>query len=289
MDSQNEKQKCGRCRTYRLSEDFKKPKSDTPYKTCQKCRDVCKQFRLKNKCDHGKRKDFCKLCEGSAICEHERIRYQCKSCKGGAICEHDRIRSRCKACNGGSICEHDHVRTTCKACKGGSICEHDHVRTTCKSCKGGAICEHDRIRSRCKACNGGSICEHDRRRSKCSICSPDGYLVNIVRSRISSALKTDKSDHSLEYLGCTIKQFRIHIEEQFTDDMYWNNYGEWEIDHIVPIKYKKDGEKPSIDDVIERLHWENIQPMWKVENTSKGNRYVGKYKGFPNRKTNRFQ
>ena len=54
--------------------------------------------------------------------------------------------------------------------------------------------------------------------------------------------------------------------------MNWANYGSyWEIDHIVPVFYKK----PSTEQVIERLHYSNLQPLSKVNNRSKGNRYIG--------------
>ena len=54
--------------------------------------------------------------------------------------------------------------------------------------------------------------------------------------------------------------------------MNWDNYGnEWHIDHIVPVKYSK----PSLEDIIDRLHYRNTQPLWASENISKGNRYIG--------------
>jgi hypothetical protein len=53
--------------------------------------------------------------------------------------------------------------------------------------------------------------------------------------------------------------------------MSWENHGEWEIDHIVPIKYNN----PSLKEIIVRLHYTNTQSLWKEENMAKGNRYVG--------------
>ena len=54
--------------------------------------------------------------------------------------------------------------------------------------------------------------------------------------------------------------------------MSWENYGKiWHIDHIIPISYKN----PSLDEVIQRLHYLNTQPLWASENISKGNRYIG--------------
>ena len=89
------------------------------------------------------------------------------------------------------------------------------------------------------------------------------------------ALKRDKSKHSIEYLGCSIEEFKQHIEAQFTEGMDWNNHGsgegKWNIDHITPIKY----ESPTIEQVMERLHFTNTQPMWALENIAKGNRFIG--------------
>lgn len=31
---------------------------------------------------------------------------------------------------------------------------------------------------------------------------------------------------------------------------------------------------PMLDQIIERLHWSNTQPMWKQDNMEKGNRYA---------------
>ena len=61
-----------------------------------------------------------------------------------------------------------------------------------------------------------------------------------------------------------------HIEKQFKDGMMWENYGEWQIDHIIPksfFKYK------SISDVEFKMCWrlENLQPLWREENLSKKN------------------
>ena len=73
-----------------------------------------------------------------------------------------------------------------------------------------------------------------------------------------------------EYLGCNIEKFKKHIEQQFTEGMPSENYGEWHIDHKIPLKYNK----PSLEEVDQRLHYTNTQPMWASENMSKGFRYI---------------
>ena len=249
--------KCNRCKSYRYPKDFLNDKG-RQLKTCQRCRDRAKKSREKNKCEHNRQRSSCKECEGASICEHNRRRSQCKECDGGGICEHNRQRSQCKECGGGGICEHNRIRSLCKECGGGSICEHN------------------RRRSRCKECGGASICEHNRERLKCKECDFHGYLGSIVRTRVWHALKNDKELSSKEYLGCDTKTLKEHIEKQFTEGMSWDNYGDWHIDHITPLKFKKDGKVPTLEEVGERLHFLNTQPLWAEDNISKGNRYIGK-------------
>ena len=64
---------------------------------------------------------------------------------------------------------------------------------------------------------------------------------------------------------------KVHIENQFKDGMNWDNYGDWHIDHIIPLKY----DNPSLDEVIERLHYTNTQPLSASDNKAKGNRFIG--------------
>lgn len=192
-------------------------------------------------------------------------------CNREIICKHNKKRTFCKECGGDAICEHNKRRYFCKECGGNGICEHGRRKYFCKDCKGRQICVHDRIRSQCKECHGGGICVHENRRCVCYICNPIGYLAAVVRGRIHQALENDKQNHSLEYLGCTIEEFRLHIESQFKEGMNWDNHGEWHIDHIIPIKYQH----PTMEEVVDRLHWTNTQPLWASENISKGNHWIG--------------
>ena len=75
---------------------------------------------------------------------------------------------------------------------------------------------------------------------------------------------------STGYLGSNIETFKKHIEQQFTGDMSCENYGEWHIDHKISLKYNK----PSLEEVAQRLHYTNTQPMWTSEIMSKGCRYI---------------
>ena len=238
-------------------------------------RNTCRECRGGNICEHDRRRYLCKECKGSGLCEHDRQRSHCKECKGSGVCEHGKLKYICKECGGSGICEHKRRRNMCKKCKGSQICEHGRSKCSCKECGGSQICEHDKQRHLCKECGGSQICEHNRRKYICKICDPGGHLKSVVGSMTRRALHGDKKLRSLEYLCCDIDKLKSHLESQFVDGMTWDNYGEWQIDHITPIKYKKHGKTPSLDRVIKRLHYTNLQPLWAEDNLSKGNRYVG--------------
>lgn len=86
-----------------------------------------------------------------------------------------------------------------------------------------------------------------------------------VGSRIRLTLKSQgkiKLGNSTEYLGCDYSYLKKHIEDQFIEGMNWDNYGEWEIDHIIPVS--KGGS----------FHYSNLQPLWWWDNLKKSNKIL---------------
>ena len=108
--------KCSRCKCYWVPDDTDIKTSGLFCKTCKKCRNIDKNNKEKNKCEHNKRKSTCRDCKGGSICEHNKQKSRCKECKGGSICEHNKIKSYCKECKGSSICEHNKQKSQCKEC-----------------------------------------------------------------------------------------------------------------------------------------------------------------------------
>lgn len=86
-----------------------------------------------------------------------------------------------------------------------------------------------------------------------------------------------KSQRTEEILGCTMEEFKKHIELQFTEGMTWNNHGRckngscevWHIDHRIPISSANTEER-----ILELCHYSNFQPMWALENISKNNKIL---------------
>lgn len=92
-------------------------------------------------------------------------------------------------------------------------------------------------------------------------------LLNI-RSRLSKyvrSLKINKTQTTLVLLGCDSNVFKTHIEQQFDESMTWDNYGQWHIDHIIPLSKAKNDE-----DLKSICHYKNLQPLWSKDNLKKG-------------------
>jgi hypothetical protein len=98
--------------------------------------------------------------------------------------------------------------------------------------------------------------------------NPDVKLKWNLKTRLRIALKIHqhkKTSKLQTILGCSIVEFKDHIARQFTDGMTWENHGEWELDHIVPLSSGLTG-----PEVVALFHHTNTRPLWKGPNRSKG-------------------
>jgi len=89
-----------------------------------------------------------------------------------------------------------------------------------------------------------------------------------VRHNICGSFKRQgftKKSKSFKILCCDYSTFLKHIESKFTEGMTLENYGEWHLDHQIPLALAETEEE-----VIELCHYTNYQPLWKEENFSKG-------------------
>jgi hypothetical protein len=68
-------------------------------------------------------------------------------------------------------------------------------------------------------------------------------------------------------LGCSYEEFITHLESKFTEGMTWENYGEWVIDHKIPL-----ASAVTESQIIELNHYTNLQPLWWDENRQKSDK-----------------
>lgn len=74
------------------------------------------------------------------------------------------------------------------------------------------------------------------------------------------------------FAGCSKRELRRHIESQFKPGMSWENFGEWEIDHITPVAFF---DLNTADGFLACVHFSNFQPLWRAENLRKRNKVAG--------------
>ena len=90
---------------------------------------------------------------------------------------------------------------------------------------------------------------------------------------IREALGAKKAGRHWESLvGYTLEELIIHLEALFKPKMSWENYGEWQIDHIKP-KCMFNIIDERCKDFIDCWSLSNLQPLWASENMEKGNKY----------------
>lgn len=109
------------------------------------------------------------------------------------------------------------------------------------------------------------------RRCRVSVGSaaPAAVLNNRMRVGIHASLRGAKKGRKWQDLvGYSSADLKTHIEKQFTTGMSWGNFGEWHIDHRVPLSsfIFSDPESPEF-----RAAWSlnNLQPLWAVQNIRK--------------------
>ena len=101
---------------------------------------------------------------------------------------------------------------------------------------------------------------------------PSFRLSKCMSSAIRESLREQKQGRSWERLvGYTTEQLKEHLEKLFRPGMNWENYGEWHIDHIVPIRHF---EYISTAEMAFKECWSlsNLQPLWSVDNITKSDK-----------------
>lgn len=97
-------------------------------------------------------------------------------------------------------------------------------------------------------------------------------LAKNLRGRTNKCVyrnKWYKTGKFAEYIGCSLINLKQYLSLKFIGNMSWDNYGQWHIDHIIPLSRAK-----TIEEMYKLCHYTNLQPLWAKDNLKKGNRDV---------------
>ena len=97
---------------------------------------------------------------------------------------------------------------------------------------------------------------------------PHIRTIDSLRARFRKFITKGQSRSIGKLLGCTLPEFKKHLESQFKRGMTWENYGsKWHIDHVLPCA-SFDHTDPK---QVERCwHYTNMRPLDAIENMRKG-------------------
>lgn len=136
--------------------------------------------------------------------------------------------------------------------------------------------ESSREKQRKKRRDNPELTKEQNRRSNTKRRSDPKFRVesairNGIRSEIRRGSKKKRKTFAL--LGYSPAEMFVHLERQFTDGMSWENYGEWHIDHVIPLS-AFNYETPDDIDFARAWCLENLRPMWAKENMQKGSKIL---------------
>jgi len=99
------------------------------------------------------------------------------------------------------------------------------------------------------------------------------YLIyDNLKNRIYKTIKQNNLKFKFKYInifGCDIEELNIYLTSKLQNNMTFENYGEWEVDHIIPVsKFNFEND----ESIFKCFHYLNLQPLWKAENRTKYNK-----------------
>lgn len=93
-------------------------------------------------------------------------------------------------------------------------------------------------------------------------------LHRTIRERLRQMILGARSKKTFSLLGYTKEDLILHLERQFQSGMTWENFGEWHVDHIIPLSaFRIESE----DDPAIQQAWclSNLRPLWAADNLRK--------------------
>lgn len=91
------------------------------------------------------------------------------------------------------------------------------------------------------------------------------HKVRMEAGKAIKAIIAGNLGRKIRRMGVTARDLKGHIEGTWKEGMHWGNYGEWVVDHIVPL-----GVAETVDEVLALAGMVNVQALWVRENMVKG-------------------
>jgi len=117
---------------------------------------------------------------------------------------------------------------------------------------------------------------NERRKERC-LTDINFKLAKNLRTRLYNAIKGNfKSGSAVRDLGCTVDELKIYLAKQFKEGMTWENWSfeVWHVDHIIPLAVFNLEDR---NQLLQAVHYSNLQPMWAKENISKSDKILECY------------
>jgi len=131
---------------------------------------------------------------------------------------------------------------------------------TGRPCKFGHIAERYVSNRQCVHCNAEKATARERVKRATD---PSYRMFRSVLNRSGQVLRGRVSPS--EAVSCSHAVLQRHIAARFTDGMEWVRYGQWEVDHVIPLSAAR-----SLNELVSLCHYRNLQPLWKRDNLIKG-------------------
>ena len=246
---------CSICRTGKPVDLFHRNKNMKDGRTSA-CKACAKEAR-----EVGAKSTFiCERCSESHNKKNKGSQRYCEDCAAEVRRERDRARRPKTKVGFQKICERCDEAF---AYKGGKqvVCQVCVKVVNAERGRAWAEANRDAVRANAKRYN-------DARRA-----TPSGHLEWTIRASVKRAIakETKAGRRTFELLGYTVDDLKTHLERQFLPGMTWENYGEWHVDHRVPLA-SFEYQTPDCDEFKSAWAITNLQPLWAKDNLSKGSR-----------------
>mgnify|MGYP006182735353 CR=1 FL=1 len=118
----------------------------------------------------------------------------------------------------------------------------------------------------CRTCdNKDTVQRYKKRREIDPVFKEKIYLRQLIYNNTFRRKKWSKRSKIREILGLeNMGDWLTYLESKFKGGMTWDNYGDWQLDHIVELHTAS-----TIEELYKLQHHTNIQPLWKEDNMKK--------------------